>query len=388
VTLPVPENRRTHTVRAHCVPTRRIRHLVCIVLCTCVAGSTGQPQAEEADSPMPRLLCGVNVEIDAPELVQLAIARTALHTATRVCSKTPGTICETPSADLAVWSTFHLRQDIRGFCMQDEKICDVRRIDPITKKLKCIIWVNVNSGVALFWRLQERSITVVPPLPPEDRPTLRVSVLRAPAEKVATAEDMVTAIRALYPHRYLDGSGRTRERRPTWVTRIKLVPEQIAGFADEGDRVWEATYYTWSGHMTLLWVHAQTGKLYFLTKPWHRDGQVKITRPFTYENTRRAVLNVAEATDGNAEIVSMFVDHVMHNQSRGTPLPTEGIGGRYVFELGFDVPGVGRQGEHIWECEHCGIFFYTKDFIWVNPRTGKTLFLCDLFKEALSVDKK
>jgi len=185
---------------------------------------------------------------------------------------------------------------------------------------------------------------------------------------------------------------------------VKSVGHDIPGFAKQGDRVWEAIRWERASRRMLVWVHAETAEVYFLTEQWHRDDRERVYVP--YEQLRADVAKVRDATDYNSTIVRMFafpafrnpaIDHVPfgweappHEDWRDVwpgMLATDHVGVYYVTKLGFEIPGFAKQGDSIWECEMGG-FDGTKLVIWVNPKTQKKFFLNRMFEYALSADNE
>jgi len=349
-------------------------------------------------------LCGVIVYVDDVNARCFERPLAARKAALRACRTIEGGFCTIAEVDLAHLAQFRYHREIPGFCRRKEQIFDVRCFDPVTKELRYVIWVNTENGASIVWGQGQMRPSLVAPPEFDEVETCHVQATTLPDAKVKTFTQVVAAIRAVCPYNDPNMHRSHREDYQTHIRCVKSVEQDIPGFAKRGDRVWEAIRWERQWRRMLVWVHAETGKVYFLTEQWHRDGRERVFLP--YEQLRAAVAKVRHATDYNANIVRPFafgigrdpaIDHVPF----GWQVPphedwwdvwphmmaTGGVGVYYVTKLGFEIPGFAKQGDRIWECKMGG-FDGTKLVIWVNPKTQKNFFVNRMFEYALSTDNE
>jgi len=353
------------------------------------------------DLSRPRSVCGAKVIVDHPGSVSFLHPVAAHHAASQACDYHRRSVCDVADDDRVFWSDFTLRRRINGFCEQQDRVYDVRCLRPGTGEVRYLVWVNGRSGAALIWGESQMMPALVPPPSEDEMPTLRVGKMTLDGAKVASPRDAAKAIRASYPSYILKKDEWNTGGYPTRVTSIKVLAEDVPPFAKKGDRVWEAI--RWAGHFgkTLVWVHADTARLHFLTERWEADSNpfifgpkplsMKTREPLigidTYEKARAAVMKVRQPTNTNAEIVCWFASFVAKREL-GLRIPAMGgIGMEHVMRLGFDIPDFAKRGDRIWEC-HLGDFGGVLAVIWVNPRAGTAFIPDHMFETTLAGSKE
>jgi len=182
--------------------------------------------------------CGITMQVEDQEAWRFADAVAARHAAIRACHGRLDKAGAVVVDDLALCFAFHFRTAIPGFCTTRDYVYDVRCFHPLTRELKWVIWLNAKDGAALLWGVDvDRPMYVAPRA---DKLVIQLHEMEVPGAKVATPSDAARAARHLYPSDVSQRAAGNFCDYQTRVTDLKSVQIAIPGFAQKGDRVWEA----------------------------------------------------------------------------------------------------------------------------------------------------
>lgn len=195
----------------------------------------------------------------------------------------------------------------------------------------------------------------------------RIANLEIPGAKVAKSLDA----ERIAGRSYHGKVGGLLANEGAGVSSIVELGFEVKNFAKPGDKVWEVHIAENNGLpylRAILWVHPETGSVYFVCGPWKDDTRGPPAGAVSAPVAKISGTKVE--TESDAERLAF--DNYMKRMN-GNISATEAVREVVVVVLGYDVDGFAKRGEKIWEARVMDNQAL-RAIIWVN-RSGDVHFV-------------